>query len=216
MSTQRPPANNAPHPRSMILTRIGGREYPLRSLPNCRTCQHPQRDEIENAMLAGQSMLSIRRALPEDDFRPSYDGLRGHFKNNHMPLEASAQVALIERNAKRQGLKIEEAIDTLVDHITVAEMVVQKGFQRMQSGEISPEMTDVLNAVKIVEQIQSRVQGDMDQEMWVSATMSMLEDARQIMNPQQWEQYGKKLQSNPILKALADKQASSAAQAANY
>lgn len=211
--TTHPPPKDTPNPRSMMLTRIGGREYPIKSIPTCRTCQHPQRDEIENAMLSGQSYLSILKALPQDDRAPSYAGLRAHFKNSHMPLDAAAQVALIERNAKRQGLKIEDAVDTLVDHITVAEMVVQKGFQRMQSGEINPEMTDVLNAVKIVEQIQSRVQGDMDNEMWVSATMSMLEDARQIMNPAQWAAYGEKLKTNPILKALADKQS---AQAANY
>jgi hypothetical protein len=198
----------------MMLTRIGGREYPIKSVPTCRTCQHPQRDEIENAMLDGKSMLSILKSLPEDKKRPSYDGIRAHFKNGHMPLDAAVQVALIERNAVRQGLKIEEAVDSLVDHITVAEMVVQKGFSRMQSGEIAPDMTDTLNAVKIVEQIQSRVQGDMDEQMWVSATMSMLEDARAIMTPAQWEQYGQKLKNNPILKALSDKQSAQAA--ANY
>lgn len=194
------------NPRSMVMTRIGGRDYPMKSVGKCKTCQHPQRMEIENGLLAGRSYRALLRDLPEDEFRPSYDGLRTHFINGHMPLAAAAQVALIERNAKRQGLKIEEAVDDLVDHITVAEMVVKQGFERMQRGEIAPDMADTLNAVKIVEQIQARTNSDLDHEMWVSATMSMLEDARSIMSPDQWDAYGRKLATNPILKALSAKE----------
>lgn len=208
------PTSMRPARQSMMMTRIGGRDYPLKSNPNCKTCQHPQRMEIENSMIEGRAVMAILRDLPQDEFRPSYEGIRTHLKNGHIPLQAATQVALIERNAKRQGLKIEETVEDLVDHITVTEMVVKRGFERMQRGEIEPEMADTLNAVKILEQIQSRTDSDMDHEMWVSATMSMLEDARQIMSPEQWDRYGKKLSSNPVLKALSEKQA--ATRAADY
>lgn len=173
--------------------------------PHCRTCQHPDRVEIENALLVGRAYTAILRSLPEDEYRPSYEGLIGHFNKGHMPLEAAAQRALIERNWKKAGRAIEEAVDDMVDHITVAEMVVKRGFERMQSGEIAPDMTDTLNAVKIVEQIQSRTNSDLDQEMWISATMTMLEDARSIMSGEQWDRYAKKLSANPVLKAIAAK-----------
>ncbi len=191
--------------RSMVMTRIGGHEYPMVSSPTCKTCQHPSRLEIENSMILGTAVMSILADLPEDDFKPSYWGIRAHFKNGHMPLEAATQVALIERNAKRQGLVIEEAVGSLVDHITVTEMVVQKGFERMQKGEIEPDLADTLNAVKIIDQIQSRNNSDLDHETWVSACMSMLEDARSIMTQEQWETYGRKLATNPILSALTAK-----------
>lgn len=194
------------NPQSMVMTRIGGREYPLKSIAKCKTCQHPQRMDIENGLLAGRSYRALLRDLPDDDKKPSYDGIRGHFHQGHMPLPAAAQVALIERNAKRQGIKIEEAVDDMVDHITVAEMVVKQGFERMQRGEIAPDMSDTLSAVKIVEAIQARTNSDLDHEMWVSATMSMLEDAKAIMSPDQWTTYGRKLATNPILKALAAKE----------
>lgn len=193
-------------PRSMVMTRIGGREYPMKSHPRCKTCQHPRRMDIENSLLAGRSYRGLLADLDDDDLKPSYDGIRAHFQNGHMPLHAASQVALIERNAKRQGIKIEEAVEDLVDHITVAEMVVKQGFERMQRGEIQPEMADTLAAVKIVEQIQARTNSDLDHEMWVSATMSMLEDAKSLMTPDQWTQYGRKLANNPILKALAAKE----------
>lgn len=189
----------------MIMTRIGGKEYPLHSDPQCKTCQHPDRIDIENALLVGRSYIAILRSLPEDELRPSYRGLLNHFNAGHMPLEAAAQRALIERNWKKTGQKIEDAIEDMIDHVTVAEMVMKRGFERMQTGEIAPDMSDTLAAVKIVEQIQSRTSADLDQEMWVSATMSMLEDARALMTPEQWAKYGKKLAANPVLKALAAK-----------
>lgn len=194
---------------SMVMTRIGGRDYPTYTGINCKTCQHPDRMEIENAIIAGRSYLSIHKSLPVDDDRPSYEGLIRHFKQGHMPLEAAAERALMERNYEKTGKRIEEAVEDIVDHVTVAEMVVKKGFDRMQRGEIAPEMADMLAAVKIVEGIQARTQGDMDHEMWVSATMSMLEDARSLMSEEQWQAYGKKLADNPILKALAEKQGGS-------
>lgn len=189
----------------MVMTRIGGKDYPLYSDPRCKTCQHPDRVGIENALLVGRSYVAILNSLPEDEYKPAYRGILYHFNNGHMPLEAAAQRALIERNWIKQGKAIEDAVTDMVDHVTVAEMVVKRGFERMQAGEISPDMTDTLNAVKIVESIQSRTNADLDQEMWVSATMSMLEDARAIMSAEQWAKYGKKLAANPVLKALAAK-----------
>lgn len=200
------PARMRPQRASMVMTRIGGRDYPMYSGGQCRTCQHPDRQEIENQLLAGRSYLSIHKSLPVDDNRPSYRGLREHFLNGHLPLGPAAERALMERKYEETGRRIEEAIDDIVDHVTVAEMVVKKGFERMQAGEIAPEMTDMLNAVKIVEAIHARTNQDMDHDMWVSATMSMLEDARNLMTPEQWAAYGRKLADNPILKALAAKQ----------
>lgn len=204
-STNNPPVRR-PTGASMVMTRIGGRDYPTYSGAQCKTCQHPDRMQIENDLLAGRSYLSIHRSLPEDENRPSYHGLIRHFQQGHLPVGPAAERALMERRYEETGRKIEEAVDDIVDHVTVAEMVVKKGFERMQRGEIAPEMTDMLNAVKIVEAINARTNSDMDHEMWVGAAMSMLEDARSIMTADQWDAYGKKLASNPVLKALAEKQ----------
>lgn len=210
VASTNPPAVRRPTGQSMVMTRIGGRDYPTYSGPQCKTCQHPERQEIENQLLAGRSYLAIHKSLADDESKPSYHGLLRHFRGGHLPLEAASQRALIERNYEATGRRIEEAVEDLVDHVTVAEMVVKKGFERMQRGEIAPEMTDMLAAVKIVEGIQARTNSDMDHEMWVSATMSMLEDARGLMTPEQWTAYGKKLADNPILKALAEKQGGTA------
>lgn len=206
VASTNPPAVRRHRGQSMIMTRIGGRDYPQYSGINCKTCQHPDRLEIENQLLAGRSYLAIHKGLPDDELRPSYQGLIRHFQAGHLPLGPASERALIERNYEATGRKIEEAVEDLVDHVTVAEMVVKKGFERMQRGEIAPEMADLLGAVKIVEQIQARTNSDLDHEMWVSATMSMLEDARGIMTQEQWAAYGRKLADNPILKALAEKQ----------
>jgi hypothetical protein len=206
VASTNPPARIRHRGTSMVMTRIGGRDYPTYSGPNCKTCQHPDRMDIENEILAGRSYLAVHKGLPDGPEKPSYNGLLNHFHAGHLPIGPAAERALMERNYEATGRRIEEAVDDIIDHITVAEMVVKKGFERMQRGEIAPEMTDLLGAVKIVESIQARTNQDMDHEMWVSATMSMLEDARAVMSPEQWETYAKKLAANPVLKALAEKQ----------
>jgi hypothetical protein len=192
--------------QSIVMTRIGGREYPLRTMPRCKTCVHPERLTIETLLVEGYPYAQIHRSLDDDEYRPSLFSLRTHVANGHMPIGAAAERALIERNYERSGRRIEEAVEEIVDHVAVTEVVMKKGFERMQKGEIAPDMADVLQAVKIMDSISQRTQTAMDQEMWIGATMAMLEDARTIMSAQQWAEYSVKLKTNPILKALAEKQ----------
>lgn len=192
----------------MVQTMVNGRTYPMKSVPQCKTCQHPMRYDIEAAMCAGRSYRGILGMLPEEyaDTNPTYEGLRNHFTNGHMPLPAAAQRRLIERNYEKSGRKIEEAVDDLVDnYVTVAEMVVQRGVERLAAGEINPEVSDVLNAVKTLHAINQTAQAGVDQEAWQSAMMAYMEEVATIMSPEQMQALGKRLSMNPTLRALAAK-----------
>lgn len=193
----------------MVQVRIGGRTYPVKSVPSCKTCQHPMRLEIESALLAGRSYRAILKSLPDDedwaDLNPSYEALRSHFNNQHMPLSAAAERRLIERNYEKSGRKIEEAVDDLVDHVTAAEMVVQKGFERMSRGEIEPEVGDMLKAASFLHQVNQTSQNGIDQEAWFNAMSAYMEEVSRIMSPEQLQALGRRLNQNPTLKAIAAK-----------
>lgn len=207
---QLPVRNPNDPPASMVQTQVNGRTYAMKSVPTCKTCQHPNRFDIEAMMCEGRSYRTIQRALPEgpdwEPLNPSYEALRQHFVQEHMPLPQAARRRLIERNYEKSGRKIEEAVDDLIDnYVTVAEMIVQRGTERLIAGEIDPEVSDVLNAVKTLHTINQTQQGGIDQEAWQSAMMAYMEEVSRIMAPEQLQALGKRLNQNPVLKALAAK-----------
>lgn len=197
-------------PESMVQTQVNGRVYPMKTVTNCKTCQHPNRFDIEAMMCEGRSYRTIQRALPEgeewDALNPSYEGLRQHFTQEHMPLPQAARRRLIERNYEKSGRKVEEAVDDLIDnYVTVAEMVLQRGTERLLAGEINPEVSDVLNAVKTLHNINQSQEGGIDQEAWQSALHAYMEEVSSILNPQQMQTLGRRLSLNPVLKAMQAK-----------
>ena len=191
----------------MVETRIGGRNYPMRSVPSCKTCQDPNRVNIENELIRGLSYAAIAQGLlgtPEGRLgHPTAQQVSDHVKNGHIPVGVSSQRRLIERRAKEIGRSIDDAEDSLIDFVTVNQMIVQRGFERMQEGEITPEMTDVIAASKFLHQIEQSAGGGIDENTWRDALMAYMETTREFIPQERWAEYGAAMNANPILKAMA-------------
>lgn len=193
--------------QSLITTRVGGVDYPMRSAGGCKTCQDPNRLQIENDLIKGLSYASIARGLegmPEGDLgHPNGAQISEHVKRGHIPTGASAQRRLIERRAEEIGKSIEEAEESLVDYVTVNQMVVAKGFERMQDGQIEPEMSDIIAASRFLLQIDQSVAGGLDENAWRDALMAYMDTTRHFIPPERWEEYGAAMNANPVLRAMA-------------
>lgn len=196
-------------PSSMVMTRINGKDYPLKSVPQCKTCQSPHRLYIEKAMLEGRTYRAIERELeglePGVMGHPSSEGISHHYKEGHMPLPAAVQRRLIERRAEEIGLDMESKVESLVDKVTVAESIVQKGWELLANDAQAPTVAETLAAIKLLHDIEKQTEGSLDQEAWVGAVQVMMEVAREVMADDQWEYFGRKLSSHPVLHALARK-----------
>lgn len=195
------------HPSSMVATRIGGVDYPMRSVGSCKTCQEPNRLQIENDLVKGYSYASVARALegmPEGDLgHPNAHQISEHVKRGHVPLGVSSQRRLIERRAEEIGRSVEEAEDSLVDFVTVNQMIVNRGFERMQMGEIEPEMSDVITASRFLHQIEQSAGGGLDENAWRDALMAYMDTTRMFIPAERWDEYGAAMNANPILRAMA-------------
>jgi hypothetical protein len=193
----------------MIMTRINGRDYPLKSVPSCKTCQSPHRLYIENALLQGRSYRNIARSLPDEtkDGNPSSEGIRNHYTQEHMPLNQAIQRGIIENRAKQIGRNIEEEVDEQVDKILVAEMVIHKGWEMLQTNAAQPTVAETLSAIKLLNELEKSSETDVDNETWVATMQVMMETAHALMTNEQWEKFGRQLASNPILRAIANKEA---------
>ena len=193
--------------RSLVMTRIGGQDYPLRSEPRCNTCQSPHRMFIENRLIRGDSYASIARevaALPHGEHKkpPNKQSISIHTRNGHMPLGQSTQRRIIERQALKAEKSIEDSEDPLVDYLTLNQLLVQQGFEKMATGELQFSASDVLRASQFLHDIEREAADDVDQEVWIEAMMEYMSIAKRFIPPQMWEQYGAALHGSSVLAAL--------------
>lgn len=195
-------------PASMIMTRIGGKDYPLKSVPNCKTCQSVHRMFIENALITGRTYKAIERSLPDETAaeNPTSDNISAHYKNGHMPLPQEVQRRIIERRATDIGRNLEDAAEMLVDKYTVAEMIVHKGAEKILTGDVDPNVAETLAAIKLLHDFEKQNEINVDQEAWIASVQVMMELAHEVMDDEQWSRFGRQLATNPLLNALAKKQ----------
>lgn len=196
-------------PSSMTMVRIGGAEYPLRSVGNCRTCQSPHRKFIENELLLGRSYAAIERSVadmpPGRLPHPSQEAISNHVKQGHMPAPAHTRRRIIDRRAEQLGAAI-AGEDDLVDYLVVNDMVIRRGYERLMSGEIEPGTNELLQAIALKHKIESTSQEGYDAEAYQEAMFAYLEVARKYIPAEMFQQYGRELSRHPILRAIAAKQ----------
>lgn len=190
---------------SAIIYRVGGREYPLKTNRQCRVCMSPHRFDIEDALINGRTYRKIVESLPEGHELVTAN-VKNHYLNGHLPLEQAATRQIIEARAERVGKSIEDAAQSLVDGLTLAEVVVQKTFEGIASGEIAPDLKDGLAAAKFLADF-----GEYDEDggtdmMAVSEAFMVYHDAAaEVMTPEQFAAFGEMLTTSPVLRALAAK-----------
>lgn len=189
---------------SLITYRVGGREYPMRTNRRCKVCQSPYRFDIEEALVLGRTYRRIAEALPEDA-ELTKENIRNHYHNQHLPLDASVTREIVEARAAAVGKKIEDGVQSLVDGLTLAEVVVQKTFEAIARGELSPEIRDGMAAAKFLADLGQYEDGGADMGAITEAFIVYHEHAQEFMSPEQFQAFGEALDRNPVLKSLAAK-----------
>ena len=188
---------------SLVRYRLGGREYPLRSVSTCYVCQSEYRFHIESEIAQGRVFPRIHKdlMLAQPECTLSVENLREHFKNGHMPSEVEGARLIMERRAIERGRSLNDAATSLADGMALAEIVVQKTIEAMQRGEIKPEIKDGIAAARLMETFAPVEQG-VNANVYAEAFMAYHETAQQIMTEGQFEDFGRQLSSNVTLKSL--------------
>lgn len=211
--------DKAPVPlnRSLVRVQVGGRAYDAVREPNCRTCTHPARHEIENMIVQGFSYRAVAGQYSEVEWadadgsttmlpRVTFTNIYEHFQRGHMPASAEAMRRIIERRAEQIGAaQYENQIEQIVDHHILAQQVVLKTQERLASGEIVPEVRDGLAAAKFLQDVETASTGSLDAEAWSEAMQRYFEVAQKIMPPEMWEHFTRALAVDPILLAISNR-----------
>ncbi|MFD7835547.1 hypothetical protein [Streptomyces sp. NPDC059761] len=193
-------------PTSMILVRVGGRTVPAKTAPRCRVCQSPHRAQIEAWILEGYTRPTILGYLADLDEgphgHPTDKSLR-HHTNKHIPLGARAQAAILDRRAEQLGEEIEKYGGRVADHLSALDIVVLKGFDALQRGEIQVDAPTLMKAIDLKHKIDSSTDGGVDANVWRDALMEYMRIALGFIPLDKRKELAAALNASPVLSALS-------------
>ena len=197
---------------SIVQIRVGTHTYDAVYVSSCHTCTHPARMYIEDMLLQNFAYRAIASKYSDREIEfdgtiekmppVSYNSIRSHYLQGHMPMESTTIRRLAERRARQIGSRYEEKSEQFVDHYLLAETVVHKAYAGLVAGDLAIELKDGLVAAKFLQEIESNSNGGLDSEAWAAAMTVYFETAQQIMPPDMWAEFTEILSKNPILRAL--------------
>jgi len=175
---------------SLASVRLGGRTYPVKTVPTCRTCSSPKRRLIEEALVRGEAPGTIAQTLP--DAGVTATNISNHFKRGHLPLvEAAADFA--EDDARQRGEALEPVATAMAGDLTFARAVLGRALARVVSGAEEPSIRDGLAAEALLAKFDRR-DGDTDYRHAFMAAMSV---AGNILDAESFERFTTALSRHP-------------------
>jgi hypothetical protein len=211
-----------PTDNNSVLTfiEVRGRRYPTKHVRNCKTCRSIHRQEIEAALINGDTYASVVRNVAEQfDFHsplgtPTYNSILAHTRRGHMPLPYLAQRRAIEARAKELRKSVEDGEHNLLDGQLIAHAVLQRGYEMLNTGALNPSMKDLLEAARLERDI-AALQSDTDQmgeDAWREALTAYMDIVRQHVPAQVFQQINQAMALSPALAKISQRRAVPAVQ----
>lgn len=187
---------------SAVSYELGGRLYPLRDVPNCHVCKHPDRVMIERLALRGYGPTAIRRSLPSQVQEGlSVESIGKHCRE-HLPVDLIVRQAIVEARAKEIGLDPDTETGSLVDRLTFARVGLQKVYERMADGEIRPGFSEGIAFAQIVERAEQVGGTQYDTDALAQGFMVYMSAIRAVCTSDQIRQIGAFIAADPVMQAL--------------
>lgn len=198
---------------SVILVRVGGRSYSARNVKQCLTCRSKHRNQIEHAIISGMpyAMIVSDVVEPYDDHSllgsPTYDSILRHVRKGHMPLPYSTRRKIIEQRAEEIGKNVADGQEILADNVAIYRAVIQRGFERLNSGEIEPSMQDLMAALKLQSIVEATDDDNPEhnEDLWRAALMAYMEIVKNNVSHEVFQQIGREMSASPAIRAIGER-----------
>jgi predicted transcriptional regulator len=187
---------------ALIMIRIGHRMFPLKSEPQCRTCQETQhRLHIETALIEGYGYGEIARSLgPYVTLTARH--IRRHVRNGHSALELIDMRARMELHAYQAGIDVTTS-KSIVTTAAIIDEVVHQGFRKMTAGELEIKTSDLLKATAMKQEIEKLTGQLLDVNFAADAMHRLSELARELAHSdEEFEQWKDYIQDDPQIQAM--------------
>lgn len=192
-----------PTPTNALLNvRVGDTTVPYKTEPGCKVCASGQhRLGIESRIAAGEVYSAIVRALPADlGLTPR--NLADHYRNGHTGAQHAAVRLVTARKAESTSRAVESLTEAVAGNLGFAHAVVGRVQQRMARGDVEPEVRDALAALRLIAQAEMAAGERHTADEFITVMLILIEMAREIMTPAQWDTWTDGLAANPLLRDL--------------
>lgn len=197
-------------PASMVMVRVGNATVAAKTSPGCRVCQSPHRAKIDQWILTGFTRPVILGYLADMEEgtlgRPTEKSLRLHTAK-HLPLADRARAAIIERRAEQLGDDIDKFGGRVADHLTALDLLISRGFDALQSGQITVDADTLVKVINLKHKIDQSLEGGVDANVWRDALMEYMRIAVEYIPFDRRAEFSRALNASPVLAALAKNQA---------
>lgn len=186
-----------------IKVMIGQHRYEYRYDPRCHTCTigDPWIDEINRKAVMGVFATQILRELPKEiRDKISIQSLRGHI-NNHLGDMAEYHQTMIAMFRSCIGISSDQHPDFLNAEMA-ARTVMTTGVKGVVSGRVDVKASDLLNAAKMVQDIEDRTAQKDQAALFGEAASIIMASARDAMSDDAYNQLVWRLQSNERIREI--------------
>lgn len=187
---------------ALLNVEVNGTRVPYRSAPNCKVCTSgSHRLGIETRIAQGEVYSAIVRSLPAGlGLTPR--NLSDHFRLDHMGAQTAALRLVATRQAEKVARPVARLTEAVADDLGFAHVVVEQVKEKIARGEVEPTVRDGLAALRLIAQVESQAGDRHTAHEFVTVMMHLIEMARDIMTPQQWDKWTDRVATNPILRDL--------------
>lgn len=116
----------------------------------CKVCTSPHRQWVEKMIMLGQTPSAIERSFQDDPEGGVPRRSITKHKNEHMAIEDAAMAALIEHEAKIEGLSIEEGVRDTLTKTAMFEIMMRRAYKDAIDGTTTIEPRDMIQMAKIL------------------------------------------------------------------
>lgn len=173
----------------------------------CKVCSAPNRpngaivrDLVDELAVVPKTCVAIQRVIeplmetwPEDARISKYSVMR-HVQR-HLAWEQTAFRQIAERRAKDSG-KVQDAAGRMLTAATVYEVVQQRGFDQIVSGELNPTVKDTLNATAALAEIEKATEGQFSTAYLLSQLDHVIQVIREFIPEDLWPQVVRRLETD--------------------
>ncbi len=188
--------NNA----ALAAIQVGGRAYPVVSVPTCRVCAASNRIDIERDLVRGRAPATIVADLPLGT-RLTSRNVADHARK-HLPVNNREVVSAMYKDALERGDVMRPAAERLVDHEDFLRIVVGTVRTRIMAGEEIPRTRDALAAVAILDRITADALDGVQKEDLDRAFTAHFQAAKSLLPQAMLNEFVRLLNEDPILAEL--------------
>jgi hypothetical protein len=189
--------NITPPAEELLADEIDGKLYAYKREWRCKVCRaDPDVAKMIDTLLLYPKTyretlelvvpLMDAKGIPTEQ-RPSYMSIRTHQKR-HLPFDKLAIREVVERRARERGRDVLDGKQRILTAEAFYEVVAQKGWERLVSGDLQPGLFETMMAVGKLDSLERDSEGSLSLQSLLSQLNAVLAAVREVVPPEMWAQ----------------------------